>query len=468
MSSRAAIVALCLALALGLAAAVSIWPGTPRPHAALPLLDADLARVERIVVTRPDGTSDAIVPGATPGSWEIDAGERGEPWPLDPARVQAMLRLLRESEVEPAAVGTVEGGPIVRVSERGGGVQEIRFAGAALGGRVGVRATGTGAAGTVPADLSRMLTEPGPRGWRDRSALPGLGPETARVTVDSGGRRVSLARVGGRWGLVEPIAAPAEARAVESLLVSLARVRVERFLDDGTPGGVPVAGAPVARVRIESDRRVPRGEGFARVTTRQELSLGAPADATEQTLMAMVASRVEEDGRVVRESAPRPVIVSRGGLDGIAASAEAYVSRRTFESSPGDVRAIVLEWAAAGSDARRVELTRTIDGWLAQGLAEHDGADAAAQATDVLALLCEEPCEDVTIGGRDAAGDGAATLTVTLLGLDRGALETCGVALAGEGAGGAARLTARAGAVTRAYRLSAGRPAAALLGGAVE
>ncbi len=83
--------------------------------------------------------------------------------------------------------------------------------------------------GVLPARLAETLLAP-PLAFRDRTVAPFGSAD--HVTVEQPGRKVTFARTAGRWEMVEPLAAAAEAAELESLVSDLARLRVLRWVAD--------------------------------------------------------------------------------------------------------------------------------------------------------------------------------------------------------------------------------------------
>jgi hypothetical protein len=357
MSKTGVIVALLVALSLLGAAFLLGGKGHGAALPAGPLLAFDPAKVRELRVARPDGSFDAVRRGEAPGVWNVILSEKGAEavWPADAGRMRAALRILSTLEgdtpVGPgAAVET--GAPEVRLMLDDQTDRRMRVSQRVLAGKVLVEVT-TGSSprpALVGADVGAMLAGTGLREWRDRAALPGLGPEVALIALRGERGSLTLARVQGRWGVREPIAEAADQDAVLRLVGVLGNIQVADFLDGGAPARTGLE-SPIAEVTIACDQRDEQGKAH---TTTRTLRIGQQADIAGKTVFA--AMPVDGGGS-------RTVIVSAEGLSGLTTDPAAYLSRRAIDGAAADIGVLVV--APSGGQSQRYE--RELDGWSSVG-----------------------------------------------------------------------------------------------------
>jgi hypothetical protein len=465
MSKTGVIVALVFAVVLA-GAAFFVTNRKAPPVEQGPLLRFDPARTVEVRITAPDGAFQAIQRLPSSGEWDVViAGPGGEVtgrWPAAPTQVRAALRILSTLEPMRSADPGAALGPdahIVGVKQDNGVSSELQLAARGLAGSVLAKAGGR--AGMVGADVAAMLIASGPREWRDRSVLPAFGPDVSRITVRGQSGTVALARVQGRWGLREPIQAPAEAESVGKLLAMLGNVNITDFLDRGPPPDTGLD-SPVAELVIESDSR-PEGGGPV-TTLRRGLRVGRQADMGGKTVFVAIDRPGGE---------PRIVAVTAESLASIHTEPAFYVSRRSIEAPAVEVgRAAVVFGAAPypGSDASipelpvrgPLELTRGVSGWQTPSGAAALRADAEGVKAllDLLgsasaeAVLLEAPAHALRIGSVDLKTIGDTPLGTVEIGM---------VVEPVEGRARAGRVFTKIGPVFRVYSQESGQPVAAWL-----
>lgn len=384
MSKVGVIVALVVMLLLAGALWLASGKGTKVPAASGPLLAFDPARAVELRVTRADGTYEAARRGRVPGDWDIILGGAGteQVWPANPGRVRAALRILSTLEAQQDADGGLEpGAPEFAIKMEGGATRAMRVSAKPLGGRVLVQVQGTRSA-WVTQDIGDMLVGTGIKEWRERSAFPGLGPETSRITLKGEKGAVALARVQGKWGVREPVQEAAEADAIVKLITVLQNVEVTDFLDAGQPERTGLD-TPVATITVEADQRDADGTLH---TSSRTLAIGQQADIAGKAVFASMRWGTEA----------RTVTVAAERLASMTTDAAAYVSRRSInapESEIGKVEVLTL-----GTPARVLHVyERTLDGWkeaTAGALTPEDAGKMHA----ALALLTQLPADAVVVG----------------------------------------------------------------------
>ncbi len=388
MSRIGVIVALALAGALAVLAMLVL---RPRPtQAPAPLLQFDPARAVALEF-RPDAGSPTRVQRQPDGEWTLAPLDRpNEAWPAAATQVRAALRILsrltptRTSDESPPRASEI------RVVLDDARTLTLRVGANALAGQVLAERTGPDAArGWIGAELVDVIRDV--PAWRDVAALPGIGPETSRITLHSASGSLALARVQGRWALREPVAAPADAQAVARLVSRLSSTRIEEFLNAPAP---PEAGldSPQAQATIEGDLRDPNNPA-AITTIRRTLSIGRTKDLSSKSAYA----RIEGVG-----SSPRDAVISASTLAELTTDPAAYVSRVSLAVPPAEIGAITL---TAPSWSRTFQ--RTLDGWtLSTGTGQPatripDQDPVLAQLLDSLAVA---NCEQAQVAGAPSSG----------------------------------------------------------------
>jgi len=374
MSRQALIIAVLLALALS-AVALVVFVGPRSGEAEAPGADPrtiripiDPAAVQTITVQRTGRESEEIVERTDEGGWRLrvvrDGRDAAAPWPVIPARVRGLVGVM--AQMRPVATGAGDG---VSISERAaratfrhtdGSETIIRVDSQAVGGRRLIEIDGA-ELGYIDEDLFGALTSPGPRGWRDMTAMPGVGSDASRVRLVVNDLEIAAARTGGRWWLRSPANARAEESTVVRLIDALRELRIDRFLDgDGdAPPTLSDAGldAPRYVVEVESDRRVIGDGGEATVVSeRRRLSIGGMADVAGRQLYA-----TPDEGRTI-------FVIGAEALGKLIPAPAMYVSRRATGVSAQNVGALLL--SVDGRDDRL--FTREVDGWRAESGADDD------------------------------------------------------------------------------------------------
>lgn len=427
MPTRAVLSSLVVAVVLGLAVAVVLV--TDRRDRSESVGEAVLgikpSLVERIVVTRPDGSRDTIERDGR--AWLLrlrDADGSEIVWPVDAGRVAAVVRLLAEAvrstgrrgdaqQVDDDATGSMR----IEILTRDGTVS-LDCEPAGVGGSVAIGVTTVGG-DEISASADRSVTDlferSGLRAWRMLRAMPTLTGEASSVMVRSGSMRIELARLGERWAMRVPMSSRADAGRVRRLVASLAAMGIERFHDSLT-AEAPETGLaePAAEVRVEY--RTGRGtERFVSI-----LLLGSVADLESKTLFALVLTERIDVQTGERSVVFGPAVVSLdvAQINEISPVPDAYLDRRALGSSAADVRRVVIE-----RDGREPAVfARSIGSWTT---GDASGGEKAVDPGDramldrLVAWITEQPAVSASTA---IPGEHNAVATVEVFGLDGGSL----------------------------------------------
>lgn len=366
MSTKVVIIALVVALVLGIGAYVALQPA-PKPVAKAEVFSTgdlvvpmEVAQVASIEIESPDGTVEKITRGDR-GVYSLVVNRQSSPgpsWPLEDGRVTSLLRVLSaavslDAPDEKAAMD--DGASRVTIRQDGGKTIHMLLSERTLTGRGLVKVVeGTtgdavnlrtlrdmpGKLALVGDHIHQAFRNPGPRAWRDTSVMRGIGPEVSRIRMKNNDLSTKLARLEGKWMVQSPIAAPADPARISRLISTLSGLRIVGFNDDPgakTPGSdITGLNNPLAEIVGETDRRVLSTDAAKpdEVTIRTEtteLVIGNPADGTAQTRYASIG----RNGPVV--------VISGAGLVRELFDAVEYVSRRAVQTPAMDIGMIVLE-----------------------------------------------------------------------------------------------------------------------------
>lgn len=385
MSRIALLVSLVLTLALGLLAAYALWgtAGTGGTGPTIGVVSIPEGDLHSMRVEYDQGQPVEIRRGPLPDLWLMHDGRRD--YPVIPARVRAMLRLLADSRVAPARDAPhPDPAATVTLRRRDGREVTLELLGEPLGGRGMLRVTIEGASVLMmaPDGVHQIFRRPALLAWRSNATFPagtaGASRLSLRAADDQGGHVVSLARAAGHWTLLEPLAAPADSAAVASLLDALDRQIVQRFVDPGeeTPDG--------ARIVVESDIRQFEGEVVVRRALAQSLTILGPG--SDRTALARLEGTLRGPDGVETVLWTALAQMRLDGLAELHARPEAYLSPVAFTGAAADVR-----WIGLGAEGRERWFRRDLETWLFGG-----GADAgtplssedAAMVRRLIDLLC--------------------------------------------------------------------------------
>lgn len=360
MQARLAIASLVLAIVLGL---LTAWAYAPRPTArqsapATPFASFDPLELTEIVATpSPESKctlcDTAIRFDATLGVWLYQqdpmSGDQAAPrWPVDEGRVRGLGRLLADLARSPVIDAPVVAwtGPSVSVTSAGK-TSRLRVA-KSLGGSTLVAEELPQQSGEIRLSVRRasgdwdaLLARASLSAWRLGGPLMVQPANVARVVVTSADRRMILERRDGRWGLIEPVVAPADPAKVGTLLEGLASAPAERFADDTQATALGVD-QPSATIEVGSSLVQP--DGSRRVLT-QTLRIGSPADASASTFFAQSQAQLTASSAGPESLAwgPRPLVLSRQTIESLAKDASVYVSPRCVQVPAADLGSISFE-----------------------------------------------------------------------------------------------------------------------------
>jgi hypothetical protein len=291
-------------------------------------------------------------------------------WPANAPRVREALSMLER--VERVGEGGGEGAALgadaveVRLVLSDGSERLLRVSPGSVGGNVA--AEGPGGSGMVERGAVSAFLDEGPREWRLRDAMPGVGPATtSRVTlVDEDAGRLAFDKLEGRWFVRTPVSSRADSEAVSGLLSALGSLRVIRFLDEAHR--VPAEDA--LTVVAERDRRTVEGERVDVETERVTAVIGGASSFGPATRTARVT--LSDGSRhavaVSVESLPR----GPGLLD-----VSGYLAPRPTAARAEDVHIVAVQ-ASDGAGERGYR--RRVEGW---GEMRSDGGVVAAGPAEV-------------------------------------------------------------------------------------
>lgn len=451
MTNRAAITWLILAaifasIALAVNRCAKRDADAPAPSARL--IDSPLDTVTSVVVRTTGQPPITFTAVPSTGTW-LAAKDGVAPWPVEPGRISALLRVL---------AGTI-GSPVIDQTpsdastalELNGpdstGNLVVRVDTQSLGGRtlVEVLEAGTRRILLIDDALRRAITGSGPMSWRDRRVFPDLPSDPTRITIRMPAHTIELARIGNRWGLRSPIVARADADAVGAIVRALQAMDATRFIDTLPADGPAFPESSQVAIAIETASVDPGNA--ERSLDLWTLDLGGVSP--QGGAFVARAARTPSADPAAERPAFGPVLIELGDdrLAMIPAVLDAYLARTILDVPASDVGAITLSLA----DARGVRYQRTPNGWSLASDASTPPApvpDRDRQQIDALVACLADARSDRTtlLEAEDALPGG---LELSIEGLSGQPLETCSLFL--EEAGDRPQLILRVGQVVRAY-----------------
>ncbi len=374
-----------------------------------PALVFDPAKVRQIRV-KAGSRDDILERHPVTGEWWI--GVQGDPakrWPVSVSSVRALLRMLSTLDGTPQSAGGQPAGQSAPLGESAtlialelddGGRVQARLDTQPLGGRVILETTHDGEPRRVwvSSELHESLAASGVRAWRDPAAMPGTGPEVARISIarpsDAGTETIKLARVQGKWGVVEPIACPADEAAVGQLFATLGGLRVAEFLDERAPDPEAFKG-PLLTIATEVDERSMEGETARTTTIARTLTIGSQAGLGEARLHARLETTRRSPNQ--RDDSNSAVfLVDPATLDRLPSEAAALVSKLALARPASEVASVAIQ--SGGVSA--IRWNRGTSGWeevRGPGTPTPMTPDDSVVLESVLKLLAEQPAERVMI-----------------------------------------------------------------------
>jgi hypothetical protein len=429
MSRTAVIVALLVAIGLGIAA-IFLTDGKKNPPVTGPLLAFDPSHVDEMRVTFPDGTFQAVHRDAA-GEWRVVLGGSGQPsraWPAAETQVHSALRIFSSLTPDRSGEGSFQK-PAGTLTVSGGSKdpQSLRISDQRLAGKVLIESDGPPKrSGWIDTQIADMLIKTGIQAWRNAAALPGLGPEASRVTIKAHtGTTLTLARIQGKWALREPVSEPADADAVNHLFQTLAAARITDFCDKGPPS-VTGLDNPIAMLTVESDFRDPAGGAAS--TVKQSLTVGQAADIAGKTVVVRLDQAVQGTG-IPADNYSEVVIASAEHLAAINTDPMAYISKQAVQTPAAEIGKVVIK--RQNVEPAMTTFSRSLDGWE---VAEGDAKSAAATVADtamlsaLLDLLSTTPCEKASL--REGTAE-SPVASIDILSLGGTPVGSVGVAIQG-------------------------------------
>lgn len=444
MSTKAVIIALVVALLLGIGAYLVLQP-SPKPSAKADVFNTgdlvckiDSQAVNAIEIESPNGEVQRIERAAGGvGGFTLTISRQsalvGPAWAIEEGRVGNLIRVLNDvRSLNPPDDQTEMDADAIRVTirEDGGKVTHLLLGGRTLGGRGLVRVVDgagkerlslselraqPGRLAMIDDSIHSVFRNPGPRAWRDTLALQGVGPEVSRLTLANNDLSLRLARLEGKWTLQAPIPAPADPAPVNRLINTLAAIHITSFLDEPnapTPTDADTGLAkPLASIVAETDRRVieadpsrPGGDVIVKTETR-ELEIGNPADAAAETRYA----RLGNNGPVV--------IISGAGLTRELFEATNYVSRKAVQAPAGDIGMLVIESTSDTSAAPHV-FRKDLDKWKEVTATDESTLDEAMTKAveELIRFLTAEDARSLSIAPPAVWRDQASIVVGSLSG----------------------------------------------------
>ena len=280
---------LVVAVGLCIVGIVLLSKGATGGGKNVPLASFSPGSVQSLWVMMPDGRFDKVERGDEPGAWVLlyRVGDREQSWPMETARVRAMLGILADTlsaaHDDPTLDPLGNDAAIVTLSFNEGPALEVRLATRTLGGRGQIEVQEQGSdrvrRAMVDSGLHDALVHTGPKAWRVAQTMPGVEEGVSRIRISRDDQVVALAKVEGHWALTEPVSAAADEQAVNGLVSAIGSVVVDRFLDNERPDDALTGlDNPRMIVRVELDRRVPLAGFVSFKTFRREIRVGGPAD----------------------------------------------------------------------------------------------------------------------------------------------------------------------------------------------
>jgi hypothetical protein len=324
--------------------------------------------------------------------WDTPSGKTLK-WPASSTSVRAALRLLGALRTSPEAGPGPVAQPLTRIvlGTAGGRRAQLLMSETPLGGRTAVSAEDlTGIALGEEALAQVFGADLGL--WRDHAVFPIDTADASRVEFVGGPAGISLSRVGKSWAVVKPVSLPGDEPIIAATLKALGSIACVRFADDPDPEGSSSSFlSPTARVVIEIDRRVPRGDQTARTTLFQELVVGGPADVAGQTLLGRLSAwSVElETGAKSELWGPIVGVIPRDAIAAVSTDPAAYASRVATRVPAADVARLSIGADGADGFKESLAFTRGADGWRSDR-ASSITPEARAACESLLRLLTAE------------------------------------------------------------------------------
>jgi hypothetical protein len=237
--------------------------------------------------------------------------------------------------------------------------------------------------------------------------------DVSRLTIESPGQVLTLARTGSAWRLESPFIARADDVVIRRLVTSLAAIQVERFMDDPL---VDSSAPQEARVTVTCEtnvRRIGVDDEVAETKRIMTLGLEGAADVAARNFFAT-------DGH------GRRFVVSGSALTDMSLAPETYVALTPTSYTPADIGMVQIEEPSGAVRAYR----RGLGEWTQQMPDGSPRAVADAALEGALQLICSTPAASVAT----TPPEGLASLgALTLLDFDNGPLIELGASSSRDG-----------------------------------
>lgn len=388
---RAALIALVVLCVLGVAAWWALrTPATVPVAPATPWLSTvNIADVQKIEVHPGDGAPLVITRLADSPLWILQ--RRGLPAGglVRDENVRGAFRLLTELDAlpaEPSPLNSTGSAAAIAVTSSDGTTRHLHLVRASLAGRSPVTLLIDNAPRTVLADsrLLSVFSREGILAWRDSGAVSRLAGEPTRLSIETGGRTLTLQRGSNRWSLAEPLIAPADPQACAAFLDRVFTWQVRPTLADAsalstlTPRTVLSCETPI------------RGEAQPR-TLRQTVRL---YDTGGTHMIGVVDATWTDTG--TNAWGPSVFETSQPDAAFLSSLPGPFLSRIASQIAPADISGLRIGPVLSSDNAAdnwTIVMERGLSGWTrvegdTRTPASSEDAEAAAA---LLTLLCETP-----------------------------------------------------------------------------
>ncbi len=292
----------------------------------------------------------------------------GGTWPTDSQAIYTLLRTISETRATgqtDANAKLTDDAVTMHFIRADKSSVELRAARTAIGGNRMIQVVnpdGISRTALVSARFANTLIETGPAQWRLHQAIPGMGRDISRVMLANHESQLSLARTEGQWVLREPLAAPGDRVAIETLLDELAQIEVVQFFDAEDAPALDAAGlvTPSLMITVERDMRTfdatDESSDRAQINTlRRTLAIGSLFDPADRTFFA----RAGDDDASGTHTELLLVRLSESGMNNILDPLH-YVSRSPMTNPPTLVQLMVIRHAETATEQ---QYRRGLDGW---------------------------------------------------------------------------------------------------------
>ncbi len=402
MTPKALLISLAISCVLAVVAILLMLPELrEQPADTRPVLDLGVGDVVELGLTDENGREWSLARegGEWILAWPVGNGQKRR-WPAEAGNVRGAIRLLIENlERDSEGLELVE--PEATLSLRAlAGDWRIEFGPSRVGGQTPVRVTppdGDAIAARIGTQVRDVFSGDGLMAWRSTTAIPFLDRGVDRIYLQAGRREsqsgqpepIRLARLNGRWSLVEPIAARADDARCRELLSTLQRWKIVAFHDDLEVTS-PAIGLDEPGAIIALERDVP-GKPGERVLTGVAIGTTAGLE-NKHVYVALELREVPREGEARVLLGPVVVTVAVEDVNGVVPFPRAYLSGRTLEAGVPDVRRLEV---TRRSDSPQTFL-RSVTGWT-DGQGAVTSASAVEALDDLLSVLTTERAPQIEL-----------------------------------------------------------------------